>query len=430
MAWLAPETAEFVLLCWEGPDRYALAGGLGSRIDGLSRTLAAAGFRTHLFFIGAPDLSGLEEREGGRLLLHRWCQWISAHHPGGVYDGEDGKWRDYTHSVPRYVTDEVAPPAAAAGRHLFVLAEEWQTASALSGLSDALYLRGLRAHATCVWNANNVFGFDRVDWGRLGMTASLTTVSRYMKHVMWARGLNPLVVPNGIPDAWRVEPPAADVAALRASMRAGGTDPCFVKVGRWDPDKRWHMAVGAVAALRRQGRPARLLCKGGMEPHGAEVLGAAAAAGLRVVDVHVPEGAGPRALAGALAAGGDAPVFNLKGFLAPPTLAALYAAADAVLANSGLEPFGLVGLEAMAAGALVFVGETGEDYAISLDNTIVVETDDPGEIARYWMQLDGRPELQAALRARAHETAQAFRWDRVLRVLLSRLDYLAATAGR
>lgn len=430
MALLVPDAAEFVVLCWEGPDRYALAGGLGSRIDGLTRALAGAGFRTHLFFIGAPELPGLEIREDGRLLLHRWCQWISAHHPGGVYDGEDGKWRDYTRSVPRYVADEVAPAAAATGRRLFVLAEEWQTAAALSGLSDALHFRGLRGQATCVWNANNVFGFDRVDWGRLGMTASLTTVSRYMKHVMWARGLNPLVVPNGIPEGWQGEPPAGDVAALRAGMRAGGADPCFVKVGRWDPDKRWHMAVGAVAALRRQGLPARLLCKGGMEPHGAEVLRAAAGSGLPVTDVQVPEGAGPRALGDVLAAAGDAPVLNLKGFLAPATLAALYAAADAVLANSGLEPFGLVGLEAMSAGALVFVGTTGEDYAVPLDNTVVVETDDPGEIARYWLQLAGRPELRAALRARAHETAQAFAWDRVLQVLLSRLDYLAATAGR
>jgi glycosyltransferase involved in cell wall biosynthesis len=427
---LGPDAAEFAVLCWEGPDRYALAGGLGSRIAGLTQTLAEAGFRTHLFFIGDPALPGLEAQAGGRLILHRWCQWISAHHPGGVYDGEDGKWRDYTWSVPRYVVDEIALPAAVAGRRLFVLAEEWQTAEATCVLSDALAARGLRQYATCVWNANNVFGFDRVDWGRLGAAATLTTVSRFMKHVMWTRGLNPLVVPNGIPDAWLRVPPAGDVEALRLGLRAGGAAPAFVKVGRWDPDKRWHMAVGAVAALRGLGAPARLVCKGGMEPHGTEVLRAAADRGLRVVDVHVPEGADAMGLAGALEAAGAAPIVNLKGFLAPPTLSAMYAAADAVLATSGMEPFGLVGLEAMAAGAVVFVGTTGEDYAISLDNAVVVETDDPGEIARYWLQLEGQPERQASLRARAHATAEAFRWDRVLQVLLSRLDYLAATAGR
>jgi len=34
---------------------------------------------------------------------------------------------------------------------------------------------------------------------------------------------------------------------------------------------------------------------------------------------------------------------------------ALYAAADAVLANSGKEPFGLVGLEVMAAGGIAIL---------------------------------------------------------------------------
>lgn len=28
----------------------------------------------------------------GRLVLHRWAQWISAFHSGGVYDGEEGNY--------------------------------------------------------------------------------------------------------------------------------------------------------------------------------------------------------------------------------------------------------------------------------------------------------------------------------------------------
>ena len=38
----------------------------------------------------------------------------------------------------------------------------------------------------------------------------------------------------------------------------------------------------------------------------------------------------------------------------------LYRAADAVLANSRHEPFGLVGLEAMAAGGVALTGSTGK----------------------------------------------------------------------
>jgi len=36
-------------------------------------------------------------------------------------------------------------------------------------------------------------------WQRLDMVSQLTTVSRYMKHLMWKMDLNPLVIPNGIP---------------------------------------------------------------------------------------------------------------------------------------------------------------------------------------------------------------------------------------
>ena len=47
------------------------------------------GYLTFLYFCGDPDLPGEEAREGDRLQLRRWCQWISAYHRGGVYDGDD-----------------------------------------------------------------------------------------------------------------------------------------------------------------------------------------------------------------------------------------------------------------------------------------------------------------------------------------------------
>jgi glycosyltransferase involved in cell wall biosynthesis len=40
----------------------------------------------------------------------------------------------------------------------------------------------------------------------------------------------------------------------------------------------------------------------------------------------------------------------------------LFHSAAAVLANSHHEPFGLVGLETMAAGGVACIGYTGEDY--------------------------------------------------------------------
>lgn len=47
---LDSDNIEFVILCFEGPDPYSQAGGLGVRVTHLSETLAKLGFTTHLFF--------------------------------------------------------------------------------------------------------------------------------------------------------------------------------------------------------------------------------------------------------------------------------------------------------------------------------------------------------------------------------------------
>ena len=93
---LDPNQTIFVILSFEGPDAYSQVGGLGVRVKGLSRSLARMGFTTYLYFCGDPDLPGTAEEEGGKLQLRRWCQWISALHRGGLYDGEEGKLRGTT----------------------------------------------------------------------------------------------------------------------------------------------------------------------------------------------------------------------------------------------------------------------------------------------------------------------------------------------
>ena len=55
---------QFHLLSFEGPDGYARAGGIASRITGLSEALAEVGFETHLWFVGDPSLAGREKRGG------------------------------------------------------------------------------------------------------------------------------------------------------------------------------------------------------------------------------------------------------------------------------------------------------------------------------------------------------------------------------
>ncbi len=427
---ISPEGTEVVILCFEGPDRYSRAGGLGVRVTHLARTLAADfGFTTHLIFVGDPGLAGYEEDLDGRLRLYRWCQWISRYYPAGVYEGEMEKLYDFNETVPYHVTERIARPAVAAGRNLLVLSEEWHTAHALCELSDQLYGSGLRSHGLLVWNANNTMGFDRINWGRLGYIATITTVSRYMKHVMWGRGVNPLVIPNGIPEPDTRPVSARNAAVLRRAVEAAGGQVLLVKVGRFDPDKRWLMAIDAVAALKARGMAPRLVMRGGIEAHEQEVLGRAHGAGLRVMPVHSPPSTSPAELAQIIARHPEVDVFNLKFFVSEGLLRTLYRAADCVLANSGVEPFGLVGLEVMGAGGIPFTGATGEDYAIPFVNAIVLETDDPREIAYYVQLISRSPELAEQLREEAVRTAARFAWPRVVRQLLERLEYVADALG-
>ena len=181
---LEPEQTVFIILSFEGPDVYSQAGGLGVRVKELSRALAERGFATHLFFVGDPALAANESLLEGRLHLHRWSQWISRFYPMGVYSGEDDKVADLNRSLPDALVNDYIKPAIEAGNQVVVIGEEWHLAHAMTLLSDALYFAGLRERCLLLWNANNNFSFQRINWGTLGFTTQLMTVSRYMKHIM------------------------------------------------------------------------------------------------------------------------------------------------------------------------------------------------------------------------------------------------------
>jgi glycosyltransferase involved in cell wall biosynthesis len=407
-----------VLLAFEGPDPYSLIGGLGTRVTELSVALAEAGTRTTLVFVGDPQRDAIEQA-APNLEYRRWCQWISAYHPGGVYDGEDGKSKDFAASVPAFVADWIVAPAAERGETVLVVAEDWQTAPAVVALERLLRDRGLRERAMLLWNANNVYGFDAIDWDALAAAARITTVSRFMKFELQARGVEALVIPNGIPKRIAGGPSEALVRLLHDCL--AGRHPLFVKVGRYDEDKRWMQAIEAFARLRARHPNATLVVRGGREPYGETVLARARDLGLEVDDVRVASRE-PAAFLAELAAA-RAPIVNLRTFVPEALLFAFYRVADAVLANSGFEPFGLVGLEVMAAGGVAVTGSTGEDYAQPFENAIVCDTGDSAELAAYLDALAGEPALARTIRAAGAATAERCTWPAVLEILARKLAF-------
>ncbi len=419
-----PSNLEFVVLSFEGPDQpYSQAGGLGVRVTRLTEAMALKGFTTHLFFIGDPDLPNFEERFEGKLKVNRWSQWQSEHHRGGVYENENWKVLDFQESIPWHLTQFVVRPAIEEGKYVAVIAEDWQTADTLSRVSDSLHFHDLREKCILMWNANNDMSFHRINWGRVQYTAQFTAVSRYVKHQIRALGSDALVIPNGISQKLLEQPSKSDVRDLKEAL---STDFFFFKIGRMDPDKGWLQSADAIADLKSRGMPAKLVIKGGLhESHRDHFLGHAGWLGLRVKRVGI-DGSSIKDMARTLKrAAADADVLDIQTFIPDDALPALYAAADGTLANSLYEPFGIVGLEAMAAGGVAYVGSTGEDYAISGQNSVVLDTGFGEEIAVMAIALRNDPEWSARIRRQARELAALFTWDHSVDLMIRKLSLMA-----
>jgi len=413
---------QVAILSFEGPDRYASIGGLATRVTQLARALGAAGHDVQLFFLGDPNFEAVEASDPG-VTLRRWSQWISAQHPRNAYDGEAGKVHDWGLSLPPWIVDELVVPAHARGERVLVIAEEWQTANVAIAIDRLARERGVRTGLTLMWNANNTYGFEKIHWPTLTRAAAVTAVSKYMKFELAQWGVHALVIPNGIDHALL---DGADPERTKAMRDAFGDRPTCVKVGRFDPDKNWLQAIDALADVRASGIDARLIVRGGKEPYGDVVFGRARERGLTVERLAY-EGSDWREFATRLAVV-DAAVVHVRAFLDEATLYALYAAADVVLANSGKEPFGLVGLEVMAAGGIVVCGATGEEYAEPFVNAIVCDTGDGRELATYLRALFADANLAEELRTNGAETAARYTWSHVLDSLGRKIEYVNAIA--
>jgi glycosyltransferase involved in cell wall biosynthesis len=413
-----PAPIHFHLLSFEGPDPYARAGGLASRITGLSQQLAALGYPTDLWFVGDPRAPGHELVQG--VQLHRWCQWLSALHPAGVYDGEFAKAEDYARSLPPFLMPSIVADLEQ-GREVVVLAEEWHTVPCVLHLDALLHQEDLRSRVRILWNANNTFGFERIDWSALASAATITTVSRYMKHAMRPWIDDAIVLPNSLePNAYL----DVDAELERAFAERVAGRLLLAKVARFDPDKRWLGTIDVVAALKRRQQKPLLVARGGVESHGREVLARARAHGLTISERTLQPG--PEGLLAALGDTKGIDIVHLTSHLDTEARRLLFRGSVSVLANSTHEPFGLVGLEAMAAGGIACTGSSGEDYAVPNQNAIVLQTAAPGEAVTKLERLQARPDQAQALRREGLVTARNYAWKRVIeRDLIPQLEIVA-----
>jgi glycosyltransferase involved in cell wall biosynthesis len=397
-----------------------MVGCLSTRVTQLARAFGARGCNVDLIFVGDPAAAPVEPY-GPNVTLRRWSQWISTSYPRNAYDGEEHKVLDWEASLPGFVVDSIVAPAAAAGERTLVIAEEWQTAKAIVAIDRLARLRGLRDAFTLMWNANSTFGWENIDWPALRSAAAITVVSTYLKGELSRLGVPSLVIPNGIDTGLH---DGADPELLAEMKRALAGRPTLVKVGRFDPEKNWMQAIDALAELHAAGIDARLIVRGRHNPYAEHVFAHAFERGLAVERLAYEGSDGHKVIEGIEIS--TAPIIHLRAFLDEPTLSALYAAADAVLANSGREPFGLVGLEAIAAGGIAVCGATGEEYAEPFVNAIVCDTADGRELATYLGALLANPSAADEMRRAGAETAQRYTWSHALAALELKVAYVDA----
>ena len=112
-------------------------------------------------------------------------------------------------------------------------------------------------------------------------------------------------------------------------------------------------------------------------------------------------------------------------------MAALYCGADVVLFPSEWnEPFGIVGLEAMACAVPVVATGTGGsgEYLAHESNCLLFEKGDPDALAAAVRRLAGDSPLRQRLLDAGHATAEAYRAETTVRALEAR--HVAASAAR
>ncbi|MDQ4076233.1 MAG: glycosyltransferase [Chloroflexota bacterium] len=422
---ITPENTIFVLISFEGPDRYSMAGGLGVRVTELSEALAETGFETHVFFVGSADAAEYEVLEDNRYLW-RICQQISGRCTQGVYQGEDEKLEAFERDVPPLLLSQIARPAQESGKLLVIMGEDWHTAATMAAISDLLYWQGLRSHAVMLWNANSIFGFDHIDWARLQLATRITCVSRYMKHLLWPYGVNALVLPNGIPARHLQTVPHEDVQRLTSLLK---DRMILTKVARFDPDKNWIPAVQAIARLCAVEEQPLFFMRGGIEGYGAKVLGEVENLGLRRKDFELEMPSVEEFLRAMAVYKEEADVIYFRHYIPEEIQRLLYRTSHAVLANSAHEPFGLVGLEVMGAEGVAFVGSTGEGYAQHLLNAISLDTTDPNEIVGYLLYMRHHPHVTNDIRRIGRITARYYIWPRIIEKIISKLQYLLMAGG-
>jgi len=372
------------MLCWEYPPR--IIGGLARHVEGLSRALASLGHEVHVItldFPGAP----YEERRGS-LYIHR----VPVSVPAPSFHSWVLLFNHFFEKRAGQLAHEFGAP------DVFHI-HDWLTVPA--GVTAKHLLRTplvMTFHSTEASRSSNSVSTESamvegLEWWGSFEAARVIAVSGWMKSEVLTRLKTPEEKVEQIPNA--VEPlkfeGRLDAKATRARWNVREGQKMITAVGRLTPQKGFDDLIRAYPAIRRAVPESRLVIVG--EGHMRAELESIAE------QEHVRD------------------FTTFAGFINDSELVAGLRSSDVVVVPSRFEPFGIIALEAMAAGVPLVVSRVGGLAEIVEDSVdgIEVEPNNPSAIAAATVRILSDRELASRLATRGEEKAKTYSWENVAR---------------
>jgi len=375
-----------LILSWEYPP--IVAGGLARHVSKLSEALVRAGVDVHVLTRGAGDGPSTETTAG--VVVHRVREDEMPRDLDAFVAWVEGM-NSHMHAAGRRLGRRVALD--------LVHGHDWLVAGAAAAIAERLRLPYLTTiHATEFgrhqgWVDKHPQSYiHAIEMWMAGRAERVITCSHYMReHVADVFGIDEqrvVVIPNGI-DRGDLQP-TGDLAALRARF-ARPEQRLVLLVGRLVYEKGFQLALEAMPQVIRRSGQVRFLVAGS-GTHEAELKAQARRLGL------TRHG-------------------TFMGWIGDDVLHSLYRIADLCVVPSIYEPFGLVALEAMAAGCPCIVADTGglREVVPNADVGLRFASRDPRALATMMRRVLDDEALRERLVAEASVHVLGFDWNDVAR---------------
>lgn len=401
------DTLRVLMLSWEYVPN--VIGGLGQHVTALVRAMGNELARRphHEIHVLTPRVSPVSAHEtlGPNVHIHRfpWPQASAVH----IYDNSGDLFGQTMQANERLV--ETALMLARDRTFDLLHVHDWLPVQAALELGHIWHVPLVSTIHATEKGRHRGYLANELSWKIHGLEESLCQASRHIivcSHFMRGMLMDTFhvpaprlrVIPNGIEDSPFRECPPAQMAQLARQFKAQG-EFLLLFIGRQTHEKGLHVLMDALPGIRARHPKVRLLVVGRNSERLEEEIA------WRGLDEAI----------------------TLLGFVADRVRNGLLQVADMLIVPSLYEPFGIVALEAMAAGCPVIASHVGglAEVVTHEKTGLTIYPNDPDSICWAVDQILTHP-LQA--RQRAQNAQQVIRtkfgWPRIVQRTLAVYDLL------